>query len=344
MSQQKFVLMNHTDLQGHHFGCARVMRHIEQALTDRGGVIWARIDGKMDWRKDPATLQKIADCDVIVINGEGTLHHGRKKASWLIAVGNHPVTQSKKLALINTLYQENPDSWAPMLRGFQYLYARDARSARAMSEKVGRYVTWLPDLSTAAGSDPSSVPRRGIAIGDSVSKTATNFLANLAMDLNTSEPTRILPLTISLREENPYRPALRRRLRRWTVDWRQRRQQRNFPILTYLRSEKDYVEAIKATRLSVTGRFHGICLNLVTATPFICITSNSWKIEALFEDAGIDLRRLVSIERLTKKMVMEEDWSFSKHEQENISSYLTRSSQQAKAMFDRIVGVEGPEL
>jgi hypothetical protein len=344
MSQQKFVLMNHTDMQGHHFGCARVMRHIEQALTDRGGVIWARIDGKMDWRKDPATLQKIADCDVIVINGEGTLHHGRKKASWLIAVGNHPVTQSKKLALINTLYQENPDSWAPMLRGFQYLYARDARSARAMSEKVGRYVTWLPDLSTAAGSDPSSVPRRGIAIGDSVSKTATNFLANLAMDLNTSEPTRILPLTISLREENPYRPALRRRLRRWTVDWRQRRQQRNFPILTYLRSEKDYVEAIKATRLSVTGRFHGICLNLVTATPFICITSNSWKIEALFEDAGIDLRRLVSIERLTKKMVMEEDWSFSKHEQENISSYLTRSSQQAKAMFDRIVGVEGPEL
>ncbi|NBT42545.1 MAG: hypothetical protein EBT20_19170, partial [Alphaproteobacteria bacterium] len=72
--------------------------------------------------------------------------------------------------------------------------------------------------------------------------------------------------------------------------------------------------------------------------------SNSWKIEALFEDAGIDLRRLVSTERLTKKMVMEEDWSFSKHEQENISSYLTRSSQQAKAMFDRIVGVEGPEL
>jgi len=43
-------------------------------------------------------------------------------------------------------------------------------------------------------------------------------------------------------------------------------------------------------------------------------------------------------------MVMEEDWSFSKHERENISSYLTRSSQQAKAMFDRIVGVEGPEL
>jgi hypothetical protein len=39
-------------------------------------------------------------------------------------------------------------------------------------------------------------------------------------------------------------------------------------------------------------------------------------------------------------MVLEEDWSFSEREQENIRSYLARSSQQAKAMFDRITGVE----
>ncbi len=344
MSARKFVLMNHTDMQGHHFGCARVMRHIEQALTDRGGVILARVDGKMDWRKDPATLQKIAACDVIIVNGEGTLHHGRKKASWLMAVGDHSATKGKELALINALYQENPDSWAPLLRGFKHLFARDTRSAAAMSAHAGREVAWLADLSTAAGGDLSVEARRGIVIGDSVSKAATKLLAKLAIELNGSEPTRILPLTISLREENPYRPIPLRLLRRWTVGLRQRRQQWEFPILTYLGSEHEYVSAIKAARVSITGRFHGICLNLVTGTPFVCVTSNSWKIEALFEDAGIDLRRLVAREALTKKLVLETDWSFSAREQQNIAAFLTRSQHQAKVMFDTIVGVEGPAL
>lgn len=344
MPGRKFVLMNHTNMQGHHFGCARVMRHIEQALTDRGGVIWARVDGKMDWRQDPETLAKIAQCDAIVINGEGTLHHGRKKASWLMAVGDHPATRGKELSLINTLYQDNPDSWAPLLRGFTHLYARDARSAAAMSAQAGREVGWLADLSTAAGSEASDHPRQGIIVGDSVSKNATKLLADLAMGLNGHEPTRILPLTTSLREDNPYRPALVRAWRNWTVGLRQKQQERHYPILSYLGSEQDYVAAIQTARLSVTGRFHGICLNLVTGTPFICVTSNSWKIEALFEDAGIDPRRLITREALDQKQVLETDWSFSAQERGNIAAFLSRSQQEAKAMFDRIAGQEGPPL
>ena len=344
MPGRKFVLMNHTNMQGHHFGCARVMRHIEQALADRGGVIWARVDGKMDWREDHETLRKISDCDAIVINGEGTLHHGRKKASWLMAVGDHPATRGKELALINALYQDNPDSWAPLLRGFQHLYARDARSAAAMTAQAGLDVTWLADLSTAAGSEESDIARKGIIVGDSVSKNATKLLADLAITLNSVEPTRILPLTISLREDNPYRPALVRAWRNWTVGLRQKRQERRYPVLSYLDSEQAYIATIQAARLSVTGRFHGICLNLVTSTPFICVTSNSWKIEALFEDAGIDPRRLVPRERLTQKLVLDSDWSLSTREKENIADYLWRSQQQAKTMFDRIAGVEGPPL
>ena len=57
MHRKKFILMNHTNMQGHHFGGARVMRHIEQGLLDRGGIITGRIDGKMDWRKDALTLR-----------------------------------------------------------------------------------------------------------------------------------------------------------------------------------------------------------------------------------------------------------------------------------------------
>lgn len=336
MSGKKIVLMNHTDMQGHHFGCARVMRLIEEGLTARGCVIHARLDGKEDWRTNPASLRLLAGCDAIVINGEGTLHHGRKKAGWLMEVAAHEVTRGKELALVNALYQENPDSWAPLLQRFAHLYARDSRSAAEMARQAGRPVAHFGDLSTSAGAVPGAAVRHGIMVGDSVRNSATARLAGLAAELDRSEPARLIPLTVSMREENPYRPWLSRALRRWTVGIRQRRMLARHPLMRYLSSEAEYVGMLRAARLSVTGRFHGICLNLVTATPFIAVTSNSWKIEALFEDAGLDPRRLVAQDRLTPDLVLGTDWSFSAGEEANIAAFLARSQAGAAAMFDAI--------
>ena len=336
MANKTFVLMNHTDMQGHHFGCARVMRLIEDGLTSRGGRIVGRIDGKLDWRTDAQSLEMLSGCDAIVINGEGTLHHGRKKAGWLMEVASHTVTRHKELSLINALYQDNPDSWAPLLRQFRHLYARDGRSAAEMSRHAGRTVPHFGDLSTSAGAIAGAAHRNGIIVGDSVRNSATADLARLAMRLSVKEPTRLLPLTISMREENPYRPWLARILRRKTVALRQAIMLRRFPIMGYLPSEEAYVSALCRARLSVTGRFHGICLNIVTSTPFIAIGSNSWKIEALFEDVGLDPRRLVTQQQLTPGFVLDQDWSFSDAETANIAHFLQRSVEGAAHMFDAI--------
>lgn len=333
---KKTVLMNHTNMLGHHFGCARVMRLIEEGLESRGCVITGRIDGKLDWRTDPASLKVLADCDLIVINGEGTLHHGRRKAGWLMETARHEVTRGKELAIVNALYQENPDDWAPMLRGFRHLYARDSRSGAAMSAQAGRPVPWMGDLSTSAGAIPDVLPRAGILVGDSVRNSATRSLALLAEKLNSKEPTRLLPLTTSLREENPYQATVKRLLRRWSVALRQAMMERRFPLLAYLRSEEDFIDALRRSRLCVTGRFHGVCLNLVTGTPFIAVTSNSWKIEALFADAGLDPRRMVPQDKLTEELVFGTDWSFSDTERANIARFLQATVTSAAEMFDRL--------
>ena len=257
-SGKKFVLMNHTDMQGHHFGCARVMRLIEDGLTSRGGRIIGRLDGKMDWRSVPWALEILAACDGIVINGEGTLHHGRKKAGWLMEVASHPVTRDKELSLINALYQQNPDSWAPLLRRFSHLCARDHRSAAQMSLHAGRPVPYLGDLSTSAGAVQGAAQRHGIMIGDSVRNSATADLARLAQALAPREATRLVPLTISMREENPYRPWLSRMFRRQTVALRQALMLRRFPIMKYLPSESAYVEALCKARLSEHRDFDAV--------------------------------------------------------------------------------------
>lgn len=336
MPPKNTVLMNHTDMLGHHFGCARVMRMIEDGLTSRGCRIIGRIDGKEDWRSSPRALAMLEHCDLIVINGEGTLHHGRRKATWLMETGAHQVTRDKELALVNALYQENPPDWAVLLQRFRHLYARDSRSAAAMSDHAGRQVAWMGDLSTSAGPIADTQDRSGILVGDSVRNSATAALAHLANTLNRSEPTRILPLTASLREDNPYRPRLARMLRSWSVNIRQRLQENRLPLLRYLTCEEEYVDAVRACRLSITGRFHGVCLNLVTGTPFISVTSNSWKIETLFQDVGLDSRRIVPQEKLSVDLVLGTDWSFSSTERANISTFLAETQRAAAAMFDAL--------
>lgn len=338
MTKKKTVLMNHTNMLGHHFGCARVMRMIEDGLTSRGCVITGRLDGKMDWRNNSDALSLLSDCDLVVINGEGTLHHGRRKAGWLMETATHKVTRDKELAIVNALYQENPTDWAPLLRRFQHLYARDGRSAKAMTEQAGRSVTWLGDLSTSAGAIADTASRSGVLVGDSVRNSASTALANLAVRLNRTEPTSILPLTISMREENPYRPRAARFLRRFSVALRQMRLEQKYPSLRYLTSEEAYINQIRKCRLSVTGRFHGVCLNLVTGTPFVAVTSNSWKIEALFEDAGLDKRRIISQEELNENLVLNTDWSFSDVELKNIARFLYNTQKAANEMFDAIAG------
>ncbi len=337
MTAKKFVLMNHTNMQGHHFGCARVMRAIEDGLTSRGGEIIACLDGKQNWQTSDVALAALAQADGIVINGEGTLHGGRKKAGWLIDISDHPVSAGKELSLINTIYQNNPASWGPRLAAFSHIYARESRSADALTQAVGRDVPWVGDLSTSMGAMPELTSQRsGVMIGDSVHNNITAALARLSQQL--SPQADLIPLTISLREENPYRPWMIRQYRNRTVKLRQIAQERRYPNLRYLGSEYAYLDLLRTKALSITGRFHGVCLNLVTGTPFICLISNSWKIEALFADAGLDPRRLVKASQLSPDFVASADWSFSDAEKVSIADYLQRTQAQAGAMFDQVAG------
>ena len=341
MSGKKFVLMNHTNMQGHHFGCARVMTAIEQGILARGGEIIARLDGKQNWQTTPASLEVLATADAVLVNGEGTLHGGRKKAGWLVDIADHPVAKGKELSLINTIYQNNPPSWGPRLARFDHLYARDSRSAENMSKSIGREIPWLGDLSTSMGAlSAQSEKRHGIIVGDSVKKPVTAALAALSAKL---PPTAdLVPLTISLREENPYKSWAKRQFRHYTLKLRQSRQEKRFPNLQYLDSEQAYLDLLRNKELSITGRFHGVCLNLVAGTPFVCLSSNSWKIEALFADVGLDSRRLVSPAQLTTDFVTQTDWQFSVAEREGIANFLAWNQQRANEVFDKIVGTSRP--
>jgi polysaccharide pyruvyl transferase WcaK-like protein len=60
-----------------------------------------------------------------------------------------------------------------------------------------------------------------------------------------------------------------------------------------------YCGALAGSAGVVTARFHSVCLCIGLGVPFVAVSSNTPKIEALLEDSGLDVgRRMISRDSL----------------------------------------------
>jgi hypothetical protein len=75
---------------------------------------------------------------------------------------------------------------------------------------------------------------------------------------------------------------------------------------------------------------------VLSGTPFLAISSNSWKIEALIADIGLDPSRLTSPTDLTPGLLEGRDWSYSETEHAAIAAALTRWRATGAALFDAV--------
>lgn len=325
------VVFNDTRIH-QHFGCDRVMAVLEAGLTSRGVQIIARSPVRHAWWDDAALMRKIAEARLLVINGEGTLHHGGAQGEALMRLARHPVRGTKPLFLINALYQENPPDWGEALKAFTGLWARESRSAAAMSLATGRKVGFFGDLTLCGesilGADGS---RSGVIFGDSVKKKVSRRLAQLS---STQPGCRLIPIVAELKtvRDRTGVAAFARRVENRLVTaidrWR-------YPALNLLPDQQAYAEALRRAALHVTGRFHGLCFSVATGTPFVTLSSNSWKSEALIADAGLSPERLVSLDRLGPDL-LNRDWAYSAQERVSIRDFLAMSQAAAAMAFDEI--------
>lgn len=167
------VLINDTATRYHH-GCSAVMAALTSGLEARGVTVAARVPARLDWRKDAALQAQMKAADLIVVNGEGTLHHGAEAGEALLSVAGHEAARGARLALVNALYHANPAEWATHLAGFELLAARDSASAAEMSATA----RCLPDLSLTTP-PPEARARQGVLVGDAVRLSQRQVLTGL---------------------------------------------------------------------------------------------------------------------------------------------------------------------
>lgn len=335
VTNPRVLLLNDTDVDGRHFGCARVMTILREQLSQRGVVETGAVRVSLNWRD--VCAPEVLAADLVVINGEGTLHHGSRKGRWLLEAAQEVKAKGGKIALINALWQENPSEWGQLIGGADILACRDSRSAAALSTATGRTdVRLMGDLSMTQRKPISTLARSGILFGDSLHANITNHLASLA---SKSPDSKIVPITKTLKLVSPHLSGIRRKARTIYAHAKQRRFLVKNPSAQFMTDEASYIAELQTKAVSVTGRFHAACLAVLTRTPFIAVRSNSWKIEALLNDVGLLQSRLHSLDTLTTDILDPERWQFNQTEVANIEKALIEWQGSADILFDDIAAL-----
>ena len=124
LTGSKVVFIGDTSLGSPHFGCQLVGQTFREQFCRTGLKLIASLP--YDFYNFQGVEKIFKDADLIVINGEGSIHHGRFHHLIRLA-SDYPCV------LVNCVYQENPE-W-PELKDFLYISTRESFSAREINSQ-----------------------------------------------------------------------------------------------------------------------------------------------------------------------------------------------------------------
>ncbi|MBP1626350.1 MAG: Polysaccharide pyruvyl transferase [Holophagaceae bacterium] len=317
------------DTRGHgHLGCGLVMNQL-LAGCSTAGIHPYRV--LRQGRGHLAAVRRaLPKADIVIINGEGTMHHDQPSAQSLAEAGILAHQMGKPLALINTVWEQN-SLVNTLLPCAKLIYARESRSA-AQIRQAGYLSMVAPDLSLTT--PPHLVFQTQKACGSQVV-----VLDDVRWDLT------LLLARFAKKHGFPFfrmagRPSLRSRpsLQAWG----------DLFCEGALGSSlnKRNITAIYQSEIIVTGRFHGACLAILAGRPFLALPSNTHKIHGMLEDADLGVcARMLDLENPTENQLAEAvtafreqvsdsavQWAF----REACQKYIKRAHREAKCMFNAI--------
>jgi hypothetical protein len=256
----KVALFNDTG-NFHHVGCLAVTDAHDRMMAEHGAEVMFRhyVNELHDvWRGDRDTtreqlrrsplVEEISAVDAVVVNGEGTIHHGA--GMHLLAILELAIEMRKGAFLVNAVLQDLRE-YFDLLGKLDDLVVREWRSAAYVSRFGARSRLVGDSILGARFEDGSDRQFDGRVL-----ITDCHHLRNdVRYQLDSL-------LTSGLRSEVEYFPL--ENVQR-IDDWR------------------SALRKFRAARFVVTGRHHGVYLALMAGTPFVALPSNTWKIESTLE-------------------------------------------------------------
>ncbi len=307
------------------------MSALESLLAGIGGDVIHRSPAHADWRLNPGFDQALAGSRLMVINGEGTLHHDRPTGRRLLLAAEQARSHGVPVALINAGWEANGVELVALLDNVDLVAVRDSQSAAEL-RSAGRSCVVVPDLSLYAPVAPTGVSRSGVGYTDSVDPDMTLQLER------SRRHARGLPVAIQYSL-----PGVTAKLRfvREAVSRRDLTSPLRMAALIRARSTQlhaqaatadEFISRLAALELLVSGRFHACTLSLLAGTPFVAVPSNTSKIAALVQDVGLAAWRAdASLDARSVESARREGWSPT--ERSAVGAYIAMARQAVSALF-----------
>lgn len=324
-------LLNDTRIDRHH-GCQRVMGAIERLLENHGCRVIARNPAHQDWSANPTFMQALQGARLVVVNGEGTIHHNRAAGRTLLDIGQWARQRGIPVALINAGWEANSAEMVALLADFALVAVRDAASA-AEIENHGQQCRVVPDLSlydSVPDADP--LGRGPVLFSDSVNRLTALALERSRRKTGGKTLSIVYPeaglkgrlqfLRQGIAREDVNHPARLLSL----LAMRHR-------ISAHSSADtKRFLQELVGASLLVSGRFHACTLALATRTPFVAVPSNTQKIASLVADAGLEpWRAECGLDRRAIEEARRHGWTPA--ESASIEAYLVSARHQAEQLF-----------
>jgi len=312
-----YILLNDTGRLGgsFHLGTVYACSIIRQNLARRGLT-------EVGWANDRARFDEVLSCaarrpELIVLNGEGTLHHGAPRAEELMSICAHAKDLGIGVAVLNSVWEGNPDTMVEALRTLDLVHVRDSVSHGELPTDFPAEIT--PDVSiqlflrtTREGT--FLPPKHSLAVMDSVVQRTSTALLDFA------EQERLPFYAMPVGNLRKMREAVAIR---------------SGPVWPRLLQLTDLI----ASRTWVTGRFHGLIAALCAGLPVCALSSNTSKIEGCLLDSGLGDACLLSQDWLSAPVDQKRSELASRFKIQRTENFIQRRDaylEMAAARIDRM--------
>lgn len=330
---KKAVLLNDTSYENHH-GCNIVVKNITINLRKRGINLIATNPIGRNWKKSKSFLNALSNSDLIILNGEGTIHHDSDYAYSLLEIVEYT---DKPCFLINCTYENNSEKFAKLVSKFKKIYVRESFSKLELEKfNITSYV--VPDMTfynLSGEFDLSDIKK--IYITDSHDIKKSEKLYQLSKKFEIVFLPIISPFIKFSNIKNFFKRIKYKIFSNLGEIIKLRYKYNRFKLV---KDENELLNCLNNCELLISARFHAICLALHFNTPFIAMSSNTFKIEALLKDIDINSNRIVNLEQveniLTNLKNEKMKYSFSNDEIQKITDYKRSAIIKIDDMFDSI--------
>lgn len=315
----KVAIFNDTSTVGH-FGCDIVMDVLRQAVKQRGGKIIYRHSVGHDWRTSRPAKEAIDAATIVIVNGEGSMHHSKSNARALAALGPYCAAAGKPGYLVNATLEANDEAIMADLLAFRRIYVRDSASRAEVSASGGDAAV-VGDLSFGCALPPWSGVSRKPVVVDSVVRPDLPKLARIADRLGTD--------FVTMRHTKSGMAFAKRR-------WRGGFSVKRRCPLPGVGNSIEFAGYIGRHSHVITGRYHALCFAINMGVPVSVMRSNTGKSEALISDAGLDPERIITSSQPPEMQ------PYSDAEKANIAAFLSAVRAGQTQMFNAIFATNSP--